>query len=481
MNTVTAGTPVHTGPPQKPHAPRRPWLPPLLLRLHFYAGILVGPFILIAAISGGLYALTPIAERVVYAHELRAQASDVQLSIGDQIRAAQSYVGADVALSAVRPAPEQGATTRVLFVDPELGASESRAIFVDPGTGEIRGDLPSYGSSGALPLRTWIDQLHRSLHLGEVGRLYSELAASWLGIIALAGLGLWLVRYRKSRAKRDLVRPNLKHRGYRKTLSWHASLGVWVVLGALFLSATGITWSQYAGGNVGSLRAALGGGTPSVSTSLDGAGSDGDEHAHHHGPVAAPTGEANPDTFDAMLAIAQRINVNTGFVEIAPPTAPGQAWVVKEIQGHFPTEADSVAINGSTMEVVDRADFREFPVLAKLSRWGIDLHMGTLFGLANQIVLFLLAAGIATVVVLGYRMWWQRRPTRTSPVEFARPPRRGAVRGAPWWGIALVLLVAVGIGWLLPMVGWTLVGFIVIDTVVGAVRDRRAARHVTAP
>ncbi len=32
-------------------------LRPLLVRLHFYAGVFVGPFILIAAVTGLLYAL----------------------------------------------------------------------------------------------------------------------------------------------------------------------------------------------------------------------------------------------------------------------------------------------------------------------------------------------------------------------------------------------------------------------------------------
>ncbi len=44
-----------------------------------------------------------------------------------------------------------------------------------------------YGTSGVLPLRTWLDQFHRSLLLGDVGRNYSELAASWLWIAALGG------------------------------------------------------------------------------------------------------------------------------------------------------------------------------------------------------------------------------------------------------------------------------------------------------
>src|SRR5690606_31904930 len=109
-----------------------------------------------------------------------------------------------------------------------LGESESRAVFVDPGTGEVRGDLTVYGTSGALPLRAWLDHLHRNLHLGEPGRLYSELAASWLGVVALAGLGLWVQRVRRSRAPRDLLRPARGRRGYRRLFGWHTSAGFWV-------------------------------------------------------------------------------------------------------------------------------------------------------------------------------------------------------------------------------------------------------------
>ncbi|WP_156759244.1 PepSY-associated TM helix domain-containing protein [Microbacterium karelineae] len=436
------------------------------MRLHFFAGILVGPFILVAAISGGLYAIAPQIERAVYADALEVPASDTQLTLAEQIEIAEGEIGDGATLSAVRPAPEPGATTRVMFAQEGLGASESRAIFVDPGSGAVMGDMTVYGTSGALPVRTWISQLHRHLHLGEPGRLYSELAASWLGIVAAAGGALWIVRLVRARRRRDLVRPNPKHRGYRRLFGWHASIGIWVLVGALFLSATGITWSTCAGANVSDLRAALSWQTPSASTSLTGDGAD--PHAHHGG-AAHGSVSANPGTFDGVLAIAQRENVDTGLVEIRPPAAEGEAWVVQEVQRSFPTEVDEVAIDGRTMRVVDRVDFDDFPLMAKLARWGVDLHMGSMFGLANQIALLLLAAGIAAMVVLGYAMWWRRRPTH----GLASPPARGAVRAAPWWGIAAVAIVAVVVGLFLPLVGWTLVGFLAVDTVLALVARRR--------
>lgn len=252
------------------------WFGALLTRLHFYAGVLIGPFILVAALSGALYALTPQIEQVLYADELHAPLSSTTLPLADQIVIAEEYVGEGAAPIAVRPAPNAGDTTRIQFGDESLGESQSRAIFVDPGTGEIRGDLSVYGTSGALPVRTWISGLHRNLNLGEPGRAYSELAASWLGIVVLAGLALWIMRVRKARVKKDFVRPGRGLTGYRRAFSWHTSLGIALVLGALFLSATGITWSQFAGTNVTNMRAALDWGSPSVDTSLAGEAVDGE-------------------------------------------------------------------------------------------------------------------------------------------------------------------------------------------------------------
>ncbi len=48
--------------------------------------------------------------------------------------------------------------------------------------------------------------------------------------------------------------------------------------------------------------------------------------------------------------------------------------------------------------------------MAKLTRWGVDAHMGVLFGLPNQLLLALFGFGLCAMIVLGYRMWWMRSP-----------------------------------------------------------------------
>lgn len=95
-------------------------------------------------------------------------------------------------------------TTRVVLAVPDVPEDYSRTVFVDPYSGEIRGTLTTYGEW--LPVRAWFDELHRNLHLGAIGRNYSELAASWLWVVALGGLFLWIgYRRRTGRLRRIAV------------------------------------------------------------------------------------------------------------------------------------------------------------------------------------------------------------------------------------------------------------------------------------
>ncbi|MFD5094231.1 PepSY-associated TM helix domain-containing protein [Amycolatopsis thailandensis] len=428
----------------------------LFLRLHFYAGVLVGPFVLIAALTGVLYAATPQMESWIYSDQLRAPVGLNQVSLADQVKAAQAAnPGGD--LVAVRPASEPGDTTRVLFSEDGLGESERRAVFVDPATAQVRGDLVAYGSSGALPLRTTLDQLHRNLLLGEPGRLYSELAASWLWVVALGGLVLWVSR---RRARRNEAAKTESARG--KSVRRHGSVGLWVLLGALFLSATGLTWSAYAGENVSALRESLGWATPALKVT------GGDEHAGHagHGEAPAP-GPARPESVDAMLASARAAGIDAPSVEIGLPTKPGAPWQVAEVERGWPTQVDAVAVDGTTGQILGEVRFADYPLMAKLARWGIDAHMGVLFGWPNQIALLLLGGGLVTLVVLGYRMWWRRRPTRATGLTFGRPIPRGQWRKAPPALVAGLVVLAAAIGWFVPLFGISLLAFLVIDLLLG--------------
>ncbi|MGX1884756.1 PepSY-associated TM helix domain-containing protein [Streptomyces sp. NPDC055287] len=450
-------------------------LRPLVLRMHFYAGLLIAPLLLVAATSGLLYALSFQAEKFLYSNELEVPVGERSLPVGDQLAAARK-AHPEGTVTAVWPSAEDGATTRVLMTSPEVEEGKSLAVFVDPYTAEVRGELTSFGSSGALPLRTWLDELHRDLLLGDLGRYYSELAASWLWVVALGGLLLWLGRRRT--AKRDLIVPERGAKGRRRTLSWHGTVGMWAVLGLVLLSATGLTWSRYAGENIGAVQDQLGGATPVVSAALtEGAGDGGEAHEGHGGGGGSHEGMANMDVgIDNALAAARQAGIDGKLSVILP--SEGSGYVVKETDAQFPVHLDSVAVDPADGRVMDELRFADYPLLAKLTRFGIDAHTGVFLGLANQLALAALAFALIMLIVWGYRMWWLRRPTKERRLSAGRPMPRGAWRKVPVTALLPLAALTVLAGWFVPLLGISLLVFLAVDVVLGLVARARARTAV---
>ncbi|MGW0299030.1 PepSY-associated TM helix domain-containing protein [Streptomyces anthocyanicus] len=432
-------------------------LRPLLLRLHFYAGVVVGPFLLVAAVTGLAYTATPQIESVLYEHELKVTPRGSAEPLAEQVAAAERAVPDGTLLSVTKGAGPTD-STRVTFGKDGLAEGYTLTAFVDPYDHEVLGTLETFGQW--LPARAWLDDLHRNLHLGEFGRNYSELAASWLWVEVLGGLALWAGTPRNRQRLRRLVVPDGGAKGRRRTMSWHGAVGLWASVGLLGLSATGLTWSGHAGASIGEVQDALGGSTPAVSTALPAVGS-GKEDA----------GGTKDVGIDAAVTAAQDAGLR-GVLVVTPPSEAGTAYVVKENTRSWPVRQDSVAVAPATGEVTQTLRFDDFPVLAKLTSWGINAHMGLLFGLVNQIVLALLAIGLIAMILWGYRMWWLRRPTRSEGFALGRAPARGAWRRIPGRVLAPALVLAAVIGYYLPLFGLPLLVFLVVDVTVGVVRRR---------
>lgn len=484
MTTSTDYPPPRIDQPARNESPDRQQTRLLIHRLHFFAGIVCAPLILVAAITGFAYEFSPTVEQVtnssiltVSDSEARAAGNEVPVSQLVDIAQAEHP---DLPLAGVRLGNENE-TTRVLFSDPDLPESTLQAVFLDPYTGEVKGDTTQYGSSASLPLRQWISQGHRMLWLGEPGRLYSEMAASWLGVLAVGGLVLLWSRQRKSSKIRGMLRTG--GTGRVKTMRRHGATGTIIAAGLIFLTITGLTWSSVAGDNIGKVRENLNWGTPAVSSELPGTStpiaSDSDvagAHAGHegHGGHTMPTGGMrvsglNAGSIDRVAATAE--NELRTPITITPPSAEGQAWTASENRVAYRLSNDSVAIDWSTGDVTERLNFADWPLAAKATAWLIQLHMGTLFGLPNQIVLGLLAAGIIAMICWGYAMWWKRRPTGSIP----GPPRR------PQWsrptaGTIILIMALVAYGFVAPVFGVSCFAFVIGSTLWSLAQHRKGTQ-----
>lgn len=421
-----------------------------LYRMHSWAGIIVAPFLLLAALTGLAYAVAPTLEQVVYRDALTTSAT------GDHISAAEAIAIAreehpDLDLLGVQVNDRKDATMRVLFADPTLPSSTyKQAVFIDPVSGEILGDMPQYGSSSSLPLRALLSEGHANLWLGEPGRFYSEMAASWLGAMTLTGIFLLFQRWRRSTSKKN------------KPRRWHSLVGLLCVPGFLFLTITGLTWSSTAGGTIGEIRTQLDWRRPTPDVTAAAPLTAGEQ------PPATSVGDAGADV---AIAAAREAGL-TGFLTATAPDeaeAP-EVWTVAESTAQpWVFRYDAVAINAVTGTVVDSVPFSSWSLPAKLTEWLIRAHMGILFGLLNQIVLVGLALGLLASIVLGYIMWWKRGKGSS----FGRLPAPRSWENVSRPALVCFLILMVVYGALAPYFGLSVLVFLALDTAHRAFRRRR--------
>lgn len=431
-------TAVDAAPKQPPIAtpPQPSWLSALIARMHFYAGLFVGPFIIVAALTGMVYAFAPQIDNAVNRDLVHVDAVTEPLSLQQQVNAAYAYVGQSATVASIKPATSPTDSTRVIFNPSDKNSDASRGVFIHPGNGEVLGEAPLYGRGGSFGLTEWLSTLHKDLHLGDIGVLYSELAASWLWIIALGGVALWW----KHRATQSRI---VTTRVRRRKL--HTTIGLASLVGLLVLAATGITWSEYAGKNVSEVRKTMGWVSSRVDASLP--------------PDSARTSRAV--SVDDVVQSARAAGLSSPNLTLTAP-ARKNGWVVSEDDRVFPLQRDTAVVDPTNATVIGVQRFSDNPVMSKLVTYGILLHRGELFGVINQVALFAIGAGAVALSVIGYLMWWRRR---------SNAPQRGDWRTAPRWQLAAVVITTITVGLFLPTVGITLVVFLVID----ALRSRRTA------
>jgi uncharacterized iron-regulated membrane protein len=380
-----------------------------------------------------------------------------------QIEKAKQILSPTSQITEVRPSPAENQTTRIIFSDPELEL-QNEAIFIDTYTLEVKGHLAVYGTSGLLPFRTKLDHLHRDLLLGNWGRFYSELAASWLAVLIFTGFYQW---YRRRKASK---KNQIKHNKY---IQKHSTIGLVFFPLLLFVAVTGLTWSEYAGENIRIFRQALSWQTPVLSTSIKAESTSKmvmhhEDHSmlHNHASV-----QVTSDDFDIALDLARKHGIDASQLQIKPPLEKDQAWSISEIQRRWPTQADSIAIDVSKHSVIDQLYFDDYPLIAKLTRWGVDAHIGILFGWINQLILIIYSLALCVMILYAYVAWYKRTSFKQTTIQFSNLFLSSWKSAKMLQRLTLATILII-LGLLLPLFGLSLVVVLVV-IFIGGIREKR--------
>ncbi|WP_186138612.1 PepSY-associated TM helix domain-containing protein [Burkholderia gladioli] len=447
-----------------------------LWRWHFYAGLFVMPFLVILAVTGTIYCFQPQIEPLLYPHRLIVTpGAEPRLDADTLLQRAVAAMpaGAKPVSAEIRREPDRSAE----FVF-RLPSGSRESVYVNPYDGRVLGTL----SVDARFMQ--VDRmLHRKLLLGKPGELLMELVACWTLVMIGTGVALWWPR-EPGRLRRALL-PDAGLRGRPLWKSVHASLGIWLALGALAFVLSGLPWTGSWGKqfkslatsvNLGSPPGAWGGSSlhstrPGAKAAKAGeAASAAAAPMHHaHGddsmpgmvmddlplpqtpwavgnvPVpdssAAPT--AHPLTLDDAVAKVATLGVTSGYSLVMPVDADGVYTV-----SYFPADPKAertIYLDQYSGQVLRDIRYGDYGAVAQAVSYGTALHMGRYFGLANQLICAAISLGLAAMAVTGFVMWWKRRPALTlgAPArERAAPPMRGWIAGLVLLGIVFPLMGA---------------------------------------
>ena len=420
-------------------------------RWHFYAGLLVLPFMVWLALTGGVYLFKDEINGLLYADYRTVAPSDrAALPPSEIVARASAALGAP-AIGYVPPA----AADRSAQVRVKTAEGEKRIVFVDPASGEVLGDQAD-GKFAGSPLMLLIRKLHSFNYFGEYPSRIIEAVGGFALVLVVTGLYLWWPRGRAGGVVSLRGAPG--RRVFWRDL--HAVTGAFAGLLIFFLALSGLPWSGFWGSNLNHYANQAGLAYPpgywddipvssvpmkeamtETSWSLENAPM----------PVSTPNG-AQPIGLDRVVATATERGIAPGYAIDFPGDETGvftASVYPDQIAGERILHIDQYS-----GEVLFDAGFAELGPVGKAIEWGVSVHMGQEFGLVNQLVMLATCLAVIVMSVAAAVMWWKRRPQGRLGVPPYPENKRVYLA---LWGIA------VAVGLLFPITGLAIAAMIALD------------------
>ena len=415
-----------------------------LWRWHFFAALVVIPFVLWQAITGVAYLWHEDLDAISYPQLMRVSPGAGAVSLERQLASVLAHQPRE-GLASIEIHADPTRSTAFFFNDPN---GLPFPAFVNPHDGEYLGSVPS---------THWIRGLSRGLHGGwpiqPYGSYLLELGASWAIVMTLTGLYLWWPRSANGLA--GVLYPRLRAGSRVFWRDLHATVGVYFALIFLAFLFTALPWTTFWGNEVlGRVEQATGQASPTGFFFASAAGHDHGasasgaamSHSEHHAAHGMP--------LDEIVANARAAGVR-GDIELHP--SAGGAPV--NVRDNHPRAYDEVwlQLDGHSGAVLTRVSWQDFPTLPRIVSLGVDLHEGSFFGRANQVFNTVVALSLVWLSVTGFVGWYRRRPRG----GLAAPPRR-EVRFP-----RAVLVTAAALCIVLPMLGASVLAIFLLDRSVG--------------
>ncbi len=420
-------------------------------RWHFFAGLFVLPFLITLSVTGALYLFRDEIDAIVHADLKRVAVQEATAPMPPSaLMAAALTAHPGTAAKITLPAtPDSSAEVTV-----DTLSGERLAVYVNPYDAAVLGSLPDRGT-----IMWTVRTLHSLKYFGPVARGLIEIAAGWSILLVLTGAYLWWPRGQSGGVV--TLRGKPAQRIFWRDL--HAVLGL--VLGGFiaFLAITGMPWSGVWGAKVNEWANGSNFGYPSgvrvnvpmsdARMAQDGPTTWSLEQARV--PLAEGGASMEPIGIDDAVSVFDGLGLHKGYTVVFPkgPTGVFSASVYPDDLA----QQRVVHLNAYSGKPLIDMSYGDYGPLGRWLEFGINVHLGQEFGLANKLVLLAVCIGNVVLAVAAGAMWWKRRPKGAMGVP-PLPAERGRLAG-------VAALMAVG-GLAFPLVGLSFLVMLALDLLV---------------
>lgn len=395
-----------------------------LWRWHFYAGLLVMPFLLALSASGLLMLLSKPVDSWLIKDMTQVSVEGEALPASTLLATVkEAFPESRVKLYIPPSEPVQSA--QFSLVSHHAGAhgghgAPSTTAFVNPYNGEILG---TYDPS--VNIYSAIKTFHGKLYLGDLGDSLIEIAAGLAVLMVLSGIYLAFQR----QSWRDMVpRARLSSRTDWRRL--HGFIGLVLAVPLLFFLLSGMSWTNIWGGKLVQAWSSVPSTSfvaPATETTHESMNHEGMDHVPWTlEQTAMPQSDIAPEEPRALdLDEVTQIAREQGFerFRVHLPADGTGVWTLSAttMAGDLtnPLQERTLHLDRYSGDVLGDIRFADYPLMGKAMTAGIPLHQGDL-GLWNLITNLVLCALVILLIVGGTVMWWKRRPQKSRII--APPP-----------------------------------------------------------
>ncbi|MBV6878981.1 PepSY-associated TM helix domain-containing protein [Epilithonimonas ginsengisoli] len=342
----------------------------LVSTVHLWVGLVVGIVFVLIAASGAVLSFEDELEPIIYPkfyYASEGRNTDQLLPIESLLDSAKQHSN-DNEIARIVLTKDLGKGGNILFVT-KGSRLERSFIGVDPYNGKVQEVIKP-----GRHLFTWMEEFHRKLIMGKIGKTITGICCVAYILIILTGVILWWPKNNKILKQRIKI----KWDASTKRLNWdfHAVGGIYSTPLLMLMCLTGITWSY------------------SIFESEE---IKFDTQSHQ---VSAQT--------YAMITHKYYLTERDEKVQIGLPDKKKDYLDVS-------VGKDDLYYHPETAALLKEDSYEKVSLYFKVKSWMKPLHTGSAFGFVGKLIYFLMTLIGVSLPITGFIIWFGKKKKKKKP------------------------------------------------------------------